>query len=121
MKTNFLVFLLVISTLFIQIKCFKRDCRGTKPESGSKKTMPIIIKELILRVDKDLDSMIGKDELRRYLDVSGTLPWYLPKGFAVEKIFEALDYDPNDGKISEKELLQREKMVEDNLKYLQKK
>ena len=120
MKINLIVFVLVISTIFIEIKCLRRDCRGTKPD-GSKKTMSVIIKELILRIDKNLDSYIGKDELRSYLDVSGTLPWYLPKGFAVEKIFEALDYDPNDGKISEKELIQREKMVEDNLKYLQKK
>jgi hypothetical protein len=31
-----------------------------------------------------------------------------------------LDFDPKDGQISEKEMLERKKIIEDNLKYLQK-
>ena len=112
--------LLFFSTLVITISCIKRDCRGAKPEPP-KKSMAVIIQELKLRVDRNFDNFIDKYELRRYLDASNTLPWYLPKGFAVEKIFEALDYNPTDGRISEKELLEKEKLVEENLKYLQRK
>ena len=110
----------VISSLIIQSYSY-RDCNKGKAQQRElvKKDMPIIIDELIFKVDKNKDRSIDKNELKSYLDGSRNLPWYIPKGFAVDKIFEAIDFGPSDGRITEKELIQKEKLVEENLQYLQ--
>ena len=96
------------------------DSTATKPDNPKNKTIEEIIKELILKIDTNKDGLIGKDELRKYFEDTKILPWYVKLDTAVEKIFEELDFDPKDGKISEKEMKDRKKIIEDNLKYLQK-
>jgi hypothetical protein len=55
------------------------------------------------------------------LEDTKKLPWYVPLDSAVDKICEELDFNPKDGKISEKEMKERKQILEDNLKYLPRK
>jgi|688.fasta_scaffold445705_1 hypothetical protein len=96
------------------------DASATKPDNHKNKTIEETIKDLILKIDTNKNGFIGKDELRKYFKDTDILPWYVKIDTAVEKIFEELDFDPKDGQISEKEMLERKKIIEDNLKYLQK-
>ncbi len=118
MKMNINLILCIINLLLCSITLADittsepEDPKTSEPED---KKIEKIIKELILKIDSNKDGLIGKDELRKYLEDTKKLPWYVPLDSAVDKICEKLDFNPKDRKISEKEMKERKQILEDNL------